>query len=288
VDLQGAELAVAVTSPDRSTVTIRPSRSLLGRGVRDLWPYRELAYFLVWRDVKVRYKQTVLGASWAVIQPFMLMIIFSVVFGHFAKLPSDGVPYPVFTYTALVPWTLFASGLVAASTSLVSNANLVSKVYFPRLLLPLGAVLGCVVDFCIAFLIIGVMMVYYGVSPSIGIVLIPALILLTLVTALGVGTWLAALNVRYRDFQYVVPFLVQIWLFATPVAYASRIFPHSIQVILGFNPMVGVVDGFRWGLIGTPAPPWGSLALSTGVAFLGLIAGLMYFQRVERSFADII
>jgi lipopolysaccharide transport system permease protein len=280
--------AVEVPQPPRPTVTIRASRSLLGRGVRDLWAYRELAYFLVWRDVKVRYKQTVLGGTWAVLRPFILMVIFSVVLGHYGKLPSDGVPYPVFSYTALVPWTLFASGIEAASTSLVSNANLVSKVYFPRLLIPLAAVLGCVVDFFIAFVIIGAMMAFYGVSPTIGILLLPALFVLTIVTALGAGTWLAALNVRYRDFQYVVPFLVQVWFFATPVVYAASLFPHTVQVILGLNPMVGVTEGFRWALIGTPAPPWGSVALSTGVALLGLLLGLVYFQRVERSFADII
>jgi len=187
-----------------------------------------------------------------------------------------------------VPWTLFASGLVAASLSLVSNANLVSKVYFPRLLLPLAAVLGCVVDFCIAFVIVVALMLYYGVSPDVGVLLLPLLVLLALITALGIGVWLAALNVRYRDFQYVVPFLVQIWLFATPVAYASGIFPHTVQVILGLNPMVGVVNGFRWALVGAPAPPWGGVALSAVVALVGLACGLVYFQRVERAFADII
>ncbi len=269
-------------------VLISPSTSLFGRGLRDLWSYRELAYFLVWRDVKVRYKQTVLGAAWAVIRPFTLMVIFSVVLGHYGKLPSEGVPYPLLIYTALVPWTLFESGLTAASSSLVGNANLVSKVYFPRLLMPLAAVLGCVVDFVIAFTIIIAMMVYYGVSPHVGALLVPALLLLTIVAAVGVGTWLAALNVRYRDFQYVVPFLLQAWLFITPVLYVSKIFPHSVQVILGLNPMASVANGFRWGLIGTPAPQWGSVGLSVGVALLALTLGLVYFQRVERSFADII
>jgi lipopolysaccharide transport system permease protein len=269
-------------------VTIRASGDLFGRGLRELWGYRELAFFLVWRDVKVRYKQTVLGASWAVIQPFMLMVIFSVVFGRYGKLPSNNIPYPVFTYTALVPWTLFASALSAASLSLVGNANLVSKVYFPRLLLPLSAVFGCVVDFLIAFTIIIAMMIYYGVSPTLGVLLIPAFLLLALMTACGIGSWLSALNVRYRDFQYVVPFLVQFWLFATPVAYASSIFPASVQTVLGLNPMVTVVEGFRWALNGTHPPSPTTVALSCGVAVIGLIAGLLYFQRVERSFADVI
>lgn len=270
------------------TLTISPSAGMFGRGIRDLWSYRELAYFLVWRDVKVRYKQTVLGAAWAVIKPFTLMVIFSVVLGHYGKLPSEGVPYPLLIYTALVPWTLFESGLAAAAASLVSEANLVSKVYFPRLLIPLTAVLGCVVDFFIAFTIVIAMMIYYGVSPHVGALLIPALFMLTIIVAMGVGAWLAALNVRYRDFQYVVPFLLQAWLFLTPVLYVSKIFPHVVQVILGLNPMTSVAEGFRWGLIGTPAPAWGTVGLSVGVALLALTLGLVYFQRVERSFADII
>jgi lipopolysaccharide transport system permease protein len=270
------------------TLTISPSAGIFGRGIRDLWSYRELAYFLVWRDVKVRYKQTVLGAAWAVIKPFTLMVIFSVVLGRYGKLPSEGVPYPLLIYTALVPWTLFESGLSAAAGSLVSEANLVSKVYFPRLLIPLTAVLGCVVDFFIAFTIVIAMMIYYGVSPNVGALLIPALLMLTIVMAMGVGAWLAALNVRYRDFQYVVPFLLQAWLFLTPVLYVSKIFPHTVQVILGLNPMTTVAEGFRWGLIGTPAPAWGIAGLSVGVALLALTFGLVYFQRVERSFADII
>lgn len=285
-------MAVDTTSPAprpiHPTITIRPSAGLFGRGIRDLWSYRELAYFLVWRDVKVRYKQTVLGAAWAVIRPFTLMVIFSVVLGHYGKLPSEGVPYPLLIYTALVPWTLFESGLTAASSSLVSEANLVSKVYFPRLLMPLAAVLGCVVDFVIAFSIIIVMMIYYGVSPHIGVLLIPVWLMLTMVAAVGVGAWLAALNVRYRDIQYVVPFLLQVWLFITPILYVSKIFPHGVQLILGLNPMASVADGFRWGLIGTPAPAWGTVGLSVGVALLALALGLAYFQRVERSFADII
>lgn len=288
MDARGAELPAGVLGAERPLVTITASRDWFGRGVRDLWAYRELAYFLVWRDVKVRYKQTVLGASWAVIRPLTLMVIFSVVLGRYGKLPSDGVPYPILTYTALVPWTLFESGSMEASNSLVSNANLVSKVYFPRLLMPIAAVLGCLVDFCIAFMIVLVMMVFYGLAPNWGVLLLPALLVLALITALGLGTLLAALNVRYRDFKYAAPFMLQVLLFATPVLYVSSIFPDTIQFILGLNPMSTVVSGFRWALIGTPGPPLASSLLSVGVAVILLLAGLAYFHRTERTFADVI
>jgi lipopolysaccharide transport system permease protein len=288
MDARGVELPAGIARPERPTLEIRPSREWFGRGLRDVWAYRELAYFLVWRDIKVRYKQTVLGASWAVIRPVTLMVVFSLVLGHYGKLPSDGIPYPLLTYTALVPWTLFESGLTTGSNSLVGNANLVSKVYFPRLLMPLAAVLGCLVDFFIAFLIVIGMMVYYGVSPNLGVVLLPAFVLLAVITAMGAGTFLAALNVRYRDFQYAAPFLVQVWLFATPVLYVSSIFPEAIQTVIGLNPMATVATGFRWALTGTPAPSALSALLSVLVAVAGLVFGIAYFQRVERTFADVI
>ena len=288
MDARVAELSAGAARPERPTVEITASRDWFGRGVRDVWAYRELAFFLIWRDVKVRYKQTALGASWAVIRPFTLMIIFSVVLGHYGNLPSEGVPYPLLTYTALVPWSLFESGTTEAANSLVANSNLVSKVYFPRLLMPIAAVLGCLVDFCIAFVIVIGMMVFYGFSPNLGVLLLPALLVLALISALGVGTWLAALNVRYRDFKYAAPFMLQVWLFATPVLYISSIFPDTVQFFLGLNPMATVVSGFRWALIGTPGPSLLSTLLSIIVAFVGLMLGLIYFHRVERTFADII
>jgi len=270
------------------TVVIRPSTGLLGRNVRDLWPFRELAFFLTWRDVKVRYRQSVLGAAWAIIQPIMMMVVFSVVFGHYAKLPSDGVPYPIFTFAALVPFTYFTSALTGSAASLVGNANLVSKVYFPRLLLPIAAAIGPLVDFAIAMVVLAIMMAAYGVSPTIGLVTLPALMLVSIATALGAGALLAALNVRYRDFQYVVPYTVQFLLYATPVAYSAQLVPKGAQAFLGVNPMATVVAGFRWALLGTPAPGPGMVGISICVTAAVLVAGLIYFQRVEKTFADVI
>jgi lipopolysaccharide transport system permease protein len=280
-------MSVAAPGDDR-VVVIRPSQGVLGRSVRDLWPFRELAYFLVWRDVKVRYKQTVLGAAWAVIQPLMLMVVFSVFLGHFANLPSRDIPYPLFTFAALVPWTLFNSSLGSASDSMVGNANLVSKVYFPRLLLPLAGILAPLVDYCVAMLVLAGMIIAYGAHPSMGVLVIPLLIVLSQLTAFGVGTLLSALNVRYRDFRYVVPYLMQFWLFATPVAYSAQLVPQDKHVLLGFNPMATVVEAYRWALLGTPAPEWAMVCVSVGVTCAAVIAGVVYFQRVEQTFADII
>jgi homopolymeric O-antigen transport system permease protein len=271
-----------------ATLVIRPSTGLLGRDVRNLWPYRELAFFLTWRDIKVRYRQSVLGAAWAIIQPVLMMVVFSVVFGHYAKLPSNGLPYPVFTFAALVPFTYFTSALSGGASSLLSNSNLVSKVYFPRLLIPISATIGPLVDFFIAMVVLAIMIAAYGASPSIGLVTLPALMVLAFATALGAGTLLAAMNVRYRDFQYVVPFLVQILLYATPVAYSAELVPKSAQNFLGLNPMATVVAGFRWGLLGTAPPSLLMVSLSVIVAVVFIIAGLLYFQRVEKTFADII
>ncbi len=272
----------------RDVIVLRPSTGWLGWDLRELWPYRELAFFLVWKDVKVRYKQAALGAGWAVIQPLMLMLVFSVFLGHFAKLPSDGLPYPVFTLAALVPWLYFTSAIGGSAECLTSNVNLVSKIYFPRLLLPIAATVGPLVDFSIAMVVLVGLIIVYGVTPSIGLVALPALLLLACATAFGAGTLLAALNVRYRDFRYVVPFLIQFLLFATPVAYSAQLVSGDANVLLGLNPMSSVVEGFRWAMLGTGAPPLAGVCVSVGVALVSLVSGLVYFQRVERTFADII
>lgn len=266
---------------------IRPSRGWVALHLRDLWTYRELLYFLTWRDVKVRYKQTALGAAWAVLQPFLMMVVFSVFFGRLMKFPSQGVPYPVFTYAALVPWQLLANAVAQSGGSLVASQQLLTKVYFPRLSLPIAATLGNVVDFVFAFAVLIGMMFYYGIAPSVAVLLVPALALLAIVTALGVGLWLSALNVKYRDVRYVIPFLIQLWLFASPVAYSSTIVPARLRPIYDLNPMVGVVEGFRWALLGTGRldPMY---AVSAGVAVAILLGGLVYFRRTERTFADIV
>jgi lipopolysaccharide transport system permease protein len=269
------------------TVRIRPSTGWVPLRLHDLWEYRELLYFLTWRDVKVRYKQTVLGAAWAIIQPVGTMLVFSLFFGQLVKVPSDGVPYPIFSYAALLPWQYFQQALTQASNSLVGSSNLVSKVYFPRLVVPLASVLAGVVDFAIAFTLLFFMMAYYGIAPTSAVVLLPVFFLLAMVTALGVGLWLSALNVAYRDVRYVVPFLVQFWLFATPVAYSSKLLDEPWRTVYGLNPMVGVVEGFRWALLGT-APPGPMLVVSAVVAAVMLVTGAAYFKRVERTFADLI
>lgn len=267
---------------------IRPSRGWAKVDLGELWRYRELMFFLAWRQILVRYKQTALGIAWAVLQPFFLMVIFSVAFGRVAKLPAYGLPYPIFSYAALLPWTLFSSSLGQAANSLVGSASLLSKVYFPRLTIPVSAVLATLVDFCAAFVVLVGMMFYYGIYPRpIAIVVLPALLLLALVTSLGVGLWLSALNVAYRDVQYVVPFLVQLWLFASPVVYeAPRRQPW--HTLFGLNPMSGVIEGFRWALLGVHVQIDGMLALSTAVALILLVSGTVYFRRMERSFADIV
>jgi len=254
----------------------------------ELWEYRELLYFLIWRDVKVRYKQTALGATWAVIQPFFMMVVFSLFFGRLAGVPSDGIPYPVFTFCALIPWQLFANALTESSNSLVGNQNLITKVYFPRLVVPISAVLGGLVDFAIAFLILIGMMLYYGIVPGIAVVALPGFILLAVSTALGVGLWLSALNVQYRDVRYTINFLVQFWLFATPVAYPSSIIPAKWRVLYGLNPMAGVVEGFRWALLGKSSSPGAMLWVSVTVVVVVLFGGLYYFRRMEQQFADIV
>ena len=270
------------------TFSIDPPSSWTSIGFHELWDYRELLYFLIWRDVKVRYKQTALGAAWAVIQPVFMMLVFSLFFGRLGKIPSDGIPYPVFTFCALLPWQLFAHAVGESSNSLVGNQNLITKVYFPRLVVPISAVLGGVVDFAIAFVLLMVMMGYYGIVPSLAIVTLPAFLLLAIMTALGVGLWLSALNVQYRDVRYTINFLIQFWLFATPVAYPSSLVPERWRALYGLNPMAGVVEGFRWALLGKTDPPGALLWVSVTVVILLLIGGLYYFRRMEQQFADVV
>jgi lipopolysaccharide transport system permease protein len=268
-------------------IEIRPPRGWVGLGLDELWAYRELLYFLTWRDIKVRYKQTALGASWAIIQPFCTMLVFSLFFGRLAKIPSDGVPYPIFSYAALVPWTFFATALGQSANSLVGSANLIAKVYFPRLIIPIASTLAGLLDLTIAALVLFGMLAYYQIVPGLAILLLPLFALLALVTALGVGLWLSALNVQYRDVRYIVPFLIQFWMFATPVAYPSSLLGEPWRTLYGLNPMAGVVEGFRWALLGTP-PPGRLILLSAAVALLLLISGALYFRRMEQTFADVV
>jgi lipopolysaccharide transport system permease protein len=267
---------------------IAPSTGWVSLKLHELWEYRELLYFLIWRDIKVRYKQTVLGVAWAIIQPFFTMVVFSIFFGRLAKIPSDGIPYPIFSYTALVPWTFFAHGLSHASNSLVGSANLIKKIYFPRLAVPISSVSSGIVDFVLAFTVLLGMMFYYGIAPTINLLWTPLLLLLALVTSLGVGLWLSAMNVRFRDVRYVVPFLTQLWLFASPVAYPSSLLPEPWRTLYGLNPMVGVVEGFRWALLGTDTAPGPIIIVSALISLALLVGGAFYFRRLERTFADIV
>lgn len=274
---------------DTSITVIRPESGWLALNLADLWRYRELIYFMTWRDIIVRYKQTLLGAGWAILRPFLTMVVFSIFFGELAKVPSEGVPYPIFTYTALLPWELFAAALSVASRSLVQNSHMITKVYFPRLILPLAAILAGVVDFLIAFVILVGMMAYYGIAPTPAVWTLPLFLLLTLITSLGVGLWLSALNVLYRDVGYVTPFLTQFWLFITPIAYGASLVPEQWRFLYALNPMVGVVNGFRWALLGIQtAAPDSQLVTSVIVSLVLLVSGLFYFRRMERLFADMV
>jgi len=267
---------------------VEPPRGWAQLRLREVFEYRELAAFLVWRDIKVRYKQTAFGVAWAVIQPVMAMVLFTIVFGRIAQLPSDGVPYPIFTFAALLPWQVFAASLVGSANSLVGSAGLLTKVYFPRLIVPLAASLATLVDFLVSFAVMGVLMAYYHVAPSPAIVALPLFLGLALTTSLGVGLWFAALNVKYRDVQYVLPFTMQLWLFASPVAYSASLIHSPLgRAIYSLNPMAGVIQGFRWALLGGPAP--GALIwASVGVAVALLASGLFFFKRMEDTFADVI
>ena len=267
---------------------ITPPKGWLSLDLKEVWAYRELLSLLVWRDVSVRYKQSVVGIGWAVIQPVMTMIIFSLVFGRFAGLPSEGIPYPVYTYCALLPWNYFARSLGDSSDSLVGSSNLVTKVYFPRLILPLSKVFAGLIDFAIAFVILLLLMAWYQVLPTSGVFLLPIFLLIAMISALGVGLWLTALNVKYRDVKFVVPFLTQFWMYASPVAYSATIVPEQWRWLYGLNPMVGAVEGFRWALLGKAAPDFVMMAVSLSIVVVLFVSGLFYFKRMEQQFADII
>ena len=282
------EAMMGATVPDATILRIRPSRGWQQLKLKELWHYRELLYFLSWRDIKVRYKQTVLGAAWAVIQPFFTMVVFSLFFGKLAKVPFDGVPYPLFAFAALVPWTFFASGLTHSSNSLVDSATLLKKVYFPRLVIPISSVMSGVVDFVFAFIVLLAMMLVYGVLPTANVMWLPLLLVLAFGTALGVGLWLSALNVQYRDVRHTISFLTQFWLFATPIAYPSSLLSEPWRTVYALNPMVGVVEGFRWALLGTGTAPGPMILVSSLTALIILVGGAFYFRRMEKTFADVV
>jgi lipopolysaccharide transport system permease protein len=277
-----------MATSDLPITIIRPSRGWVSLKLGELWEYRELLYFLTWRDIKVRYKQTVLGAAWAIIQPVFTMVVFSLFFGRLAGIPSDEIPYPIFSYAALVPWQFFASGLSSSSNSLVGSSNLIKKVYFPRLVIPISAVVSGGIDFLLAFVVLLGMMLFYGIAPTWAVAWLPLLFLLALVTSLGVGLWLTAMNVQFRDVRYVVPFLVRAWMFATPIVYPSSLLDEPWRTLYGVNPMVGVVEGFRWALLGTETAPGPIILVSALVAVVILVSGMYYFRRMEKTFADVV
>ena len=267
---------------------IRPPKGWIPVNLRELWAYRELLYFFTWRDIKVRYKQTLFGFAWAIIQPLFMMIIFSLFFGTLAKLPSEGIPYPLFSYAAVLPWTLFSEGLTRSSNSLVQDANLIQKVYFPRLLMPLSGILSPVVDFAIAFVVLIALMLYFGYYPSVMMLLILPFLLLELMLATGIGMWLSAINVEYRDVRYAIPFLIQLGLFASPIVYPVTFVPERFQAVYGLlNPMAGIIEGFRWAILGTKPPSY-LLIASVAIIIVILISGAFYFRRREKAFADVV
>ena len=279
----------AAVPPAKRLTRVQRSEGWVSLRLHDLWEYRELVYFLTWRDVKVRYKQTVLGAAWAILQPLLTMLVFSLFFGRLAKMPSDGIPYPIFAFAALVPWTFFANGLTQSSNSLVGNANLITKVYFPRLAVPIATILSGVIDLVLAFAVLVVLMFFYQMAPSSNVVWLPVFMLLALLAALGTGLWLSAMNVQFRDVRYTVPFLTQFWLFATPIAYPISLLKEPWkQTLFGINPMVGAVEGFRWAMFGAREAPVAVVAVSFASAVVLVISGALYFRRMERTFADIV
>jgi lipopolysaccharide transport system permease protein len=266
---------------------VEPTKGFQWLRLRELWEYRELLYFLSWRDVKVRYKQAVLGVGWAIVQPLLTMVVLSLVFGKLAGIPTDGAPYPIFSFAALVPWTFFSTGITQASNSMVGSADLVRKVYFPRIMMPAAAILPGLLDLAITFLVLVAMMAFYAIAPTVQVVWLPLFVLLAFATAAGVGLWLSALSARYRDVRFLVPFLTQLGLFATPIAWSSSPVQEPLRTLLGLNPMSGVVEGFRWALLGTEPSP-GLIGVSIGAALVLLLSALVYFGRMERTFADVI
>ena len=274
--------------PEIASIRIEPSRGWVSLQLREIWEYRELLYYLIWRDIKVRYKQTILGGAWAIIQPFFTMVVFSLFFGKLAKVPSDGIPYPIFSFTALVPWSFFANGLNQASNSLVGNSNLITKVYFPRMCMPIASIIGGIIDFALAFSVLIGMVLYYGIIPSGHIIWIPFFLMLAFSTSLGASLWLSALYVKFHDVRHIIPFLTQIWLFATPIAYPSSLLKEPWFTIYGINPMTGVVEGFRWALLGTDTAPGPIIIVSSLVALGLLLSGAFYFRRMEKTFADLV
>ena len=267
---------------------LKPSKGWLSIDFKELWRYRELVYFLTWRDIKVRYKQAVLGIAWAVLQPVLTVLIFTVVFGILLKTPSQDLPYPLFAISALLPWQLFANALQRSSISLVGNANLITKIYFPRLAIPLSAVMAALVDFGVSFIVLIAMMAYYRYMPGWNMLWLPVIILFALLTALAVGLWLSAINVQYRDVQHMVPFIVQVWMYASPIVYPIEIIPKGIwRVLYGLNPMVGVIQSYRWALLGGDQPD-ATMWISVLVVIILLVSGLFYFRRMEKTFADIV
>ncbi len=279
---------VRSAAPLRERYRIQPSSGWIPLDLRELWNYRELVYYFVWRDIKVRYKQTVVGAGWAVIQPLFTMVIFSIFFGRLANLPSDGLPYPIFSYAALVPWGYFVNVMSGASSSMLSNAGMIKKIYFPRLAIPLSSVFSAGLDFAIQFFVLLLMMLYFGISPTANIIWLPFFLLLALITSTGVGLWLATYNARFRDLRYIHGFIVQTWLFITPIAYSSSLLNEPWKTVYGINPMAGVVEGFRWALLGTDTAPGPMIAVSGLVSLIVFVSGLYKFQRLEKTFADII
>ena len=270
------------------TVFLRPRKGLFHLDLGSVWQYRELLFFLIWRDVKVRYKQTLIGASWAILQPLLSMVIFTVIFGAFAQIPSDGLPYPLFAYTALLPWTYFAQAVGQSGVSVVNDSDLIKKVYFPRLIVPIAAAVAPLVDFAIAFVLLIGLMVWFGIAPTLGIVVLPLFLLLALVTALTVSLFLSALNVRYRDVRHAIPFFIQFWMYASPVVYSVSLIPEQCRLLYSLNPMVGVIEGFRWALLGKASPDFEVMAMSAAVVLVLFFGGIVYFKRMERTFADIV
>jgi lipopolysaccharide transport system permease protein len=282
----GSEARRTRNSQELPWLEIRPTSGWFSLDLRELWAYRELLYFLAWRDIKVRYKQTAIGVAWAVLQPLAMMLVFTVFFGKLGNLPSDGIPYPLFTLAALLPWQLFSRTITECTNSLVSDQRLITRVYFPRIIIPIATTLSAIVDFAISGVLLAALMFFYEILPGIEIVWLPAFILLMIVVALGVGFWLSALNVEYRDVRYVLPFLNQFWLFVTPVVYSSSLVPGRWQVLYGINPMVGVVEGFRWALLGVGNGPSSMLFVSATIAVALIVSGIVWFQRRAETFVD--